>query len=147
MRVFVVAVGHDWSRAATFLAGGGGVVGAGGGAVDGLLHVAVALENSFGGEICTAGEEGRIVQDGLQVAGHFAHGLVAFYERVHGFDGQEAVFHLFQFGTREENVGCDNGREVMDVHFRSRLIIDHRKRRGPVEKASKHLPCISMAFW
>ena len=56
---------------------------------------------------------------------YFTHLIVAFDERVDGFDGQEAAFvHADDGGFLFEDVGSDDGGEVVGVHFASSFFVD-----------------------
>lgn len=55
---------------------------------------------------------------------HFTHLIIVFDQRVHRFDGQEAVFVHTRNGTLVfEDVGRDDRGEIMYVHLAATLLV------------------------
>lgn len=55
---------------------------------------------------------------------HLTHLIIVFDQRIHRFDGQEAVFiHAHNGALVFEDVGRDNGGKVVCVHLAATLFV------------------------
>lgn len=77
---------------------------------------------------------------------YLAHTLVALNQTMHRLDRQKAIVHRYVLLTPMDHVRRDDGRQIVDVHLASALLVDVAERRDPVHEREQHLHGIPVLF-
>lgn len=65
---------------------------------------------------------------------------------MNGFYGEVGIFHAFSGFVGEEDVGRDDGGEVVEVHLGAGLLVHDREGGGPIQEGEEYLHCVPMCF-